>query len=104
VSIKTKEISAIEKQYGPAIFRVGLAHLADVGVRHLSDGNVNEAVKQIMKDEEANKAKGVVTIMTPEFQCEIVRCAASLAQFDIWELFAYIKYHVDISEDGDGNE
>ena len=98
MSDKTREICAIEKKYGPALFRMGLAHLADVGIRHLDDGNVNEAIKQITANEEEAKAKGIVTIMTAEFQCEIVRCAASLAKFGIWELFAYIKNYVPISD------
>jgi len=64
----------------------------------LNDENVNEAIKQIATNEETNKANGVVSIMTTEFQCEIVRCAAGLAKFDVWELFAYIKNHVAISD------
>jgi len=98
VSNKTQEICAIENKYGIALFRMGLTHLADVGIRHLDDGNVNEAIKQIAANEEADKANGVVNIMTAEFQCEIVRCAAELAKFSVWELFAYIKNHVAISD------
>ena len=98
MSSKTQEIRAIENKYGLALFRMGLTHLADVGIRHLDDENVNEAIEQITANEKADKVNGVVSIMTPEFQCEIVRCAASLAKFDIWELFAYIKDHVAISD------
>jgi len=104
VSDKTQEISAIENKYGVALFRMGLTHLADVGVRHLTDENVDENIKRIMANGEADKANGVVTIMTAEFQCEILRCAAELAKFSIWELFAYIKNHVAISHEGGGDE
>jgi len=95
---KTQEIAAIENKYGLALFRMGLTHLVDVGIRHLTDENVNEAIIQIMANDKADKANGVITVMTAGFQCEIVRCAASLAKFDIWELFAYIKDHVAISD------
>jgi hypothetical protein len=98
MSNKTQEISAIENKYGPAFFRMGLAHLADVGIRHLTDENVNEAVKQITANDKADKAEGVVNIMTAEFQCEIVRCAVSLSKFGVWGLFAYIKNYVAISD------
>jgi hypothetical protein len=98
VPSKTKEISAIENKYGLVLFRMGLSHLADVGIRHLDDENVNEAVRQIAANEEADKADGIVTIMTADFHCAIVRCAAELAKFSVWELFAYIKNHVAISD------
>jgi hypothetical protein len=97
MSSKTQEISAIENKYGLALFRMGLTHLVDVGIRHLTEVNVNENIKQIKAKGEADQANGVVTVMTAEFQCEILRCAAELAKFSVWELFAYIKKHVAIS-------
>ena len=97
MSSKTQEISAIENKYGIALFRMGLTHLVDVGIRHLTDENVEENIKRIMATGEADKANDVVTFMTAEAQCEILRCAAELARFSIWELFAYIKKHVAIS-------
>ena len=104
MSSKTQEISAIENKYGLALFRMGLTHLADVGVRHLTDENVEENIKRIMAKGEEDKANGVITVMTAEFQCEILRCAACLAKFSIWELFSYIKDHVAISNEGGGDE
>jgi len=95
---KTQEIRAVENKYGLALFRMGLTHLVDVGIRHLTDENVNEAINQIIENDKADKAKGIVNIMSVEFQCKIVLCAASLAKFDVWELFAYIKNHVVISD------
>ena len=70
--------------------------MVDVGIRHLTDEDVNEAVRQIAANEEADKANNVVSIMTAEFQRGIVRCAAELAKFSVWELFAYIKEHIYI--------
>jgi len=62
----------------------------------LDDATVEEAIKQIMAQGEADKVAGRITVMTPEFQCEIVRCAAELAKFSVWDLFAYIKECVTI--------
>ena len=92
-----KKILDIENKYGLLLFRMGLSHLVDVGHRNLSDENVREAFEQIMANAEEDKANGVMSIMTPEFQCEIVRCAAELSGFSVWSLFGYIKKHVHIS-------
>lgn len=92
-----KEIRNIENKYGLVLFRMGLSHLVDVGHRNLTDENVEESVQQIMAQGEEDKANGKIPVMTPEFQCEILRCAAELAQFSIWTLFAYIKKHVEVS-------
>jgi len=89
-------ITAVENKYGLVLFRMGLTHLVDVGVRHLTDENVEASIKQILDEGEANKTKGT-PVMTPDFQCNIVRCAAELAKFTIWELFAYIKKHVVVA-------
>jgi hypothetical protein len=95
---KTQEIRAIENKYGLVLFKMGLTHLVDVGIRHLTDENVKEAITQITADDEAYRAKGDVPIMTAEFQCEILQCAAELSKFSVWELFAYIKNHVFITD------
>ena len=97
INDKMKKIRDIENKYGLVLFRTGLVYLADVGVRHLTDENVEEGINQIIAEGEVDKANGVVSVMTPEFQCEILRCAAELSKFSIVELFAYIKKYVHIS-------
>lgn len=99
VAGKIKEISNVENKYGLVLFRMGLTHLVDVGIRNLNDDNVEESIKRIIAQGEEDKDNGIVPIMTPEFQCEILRCAAELAKFSIWDLFMYIKKHVAISND-----
>lgn len=96
---KIKEIKNLENKYGLVLFRMGLTHLMDVGIRNLNDDNVEESIQRIIAQGEADKANGIVPIMTPEFQCEILRCASELAKFNIWDLFMYIKKHVIISND-----
>lgn len=97
ISNEMKEIRNIENKYGLVLFRMGLSHLVDVGHRNLTDENVEESVEQIMAQGEEDKASGKISVMTPEFQCEIVRCAAELARFSIWTLLAYIKKNVNVS-------
>ncbi len=96
---KIKEINNLESKYGLVLFRMGLTHLVDVGIRNLNNDNVKESIQQIIAQGEADRANGIVPIMTPEFQCEILRCASELAKFTIWDLFMYIKKHVAISND-----
>lgn len=97
ITQRMNEIAKLENKYGSLLFQMGLTQLVDVGVRHLPDDNVEASIRQIIAEGEINKANGVITVMTPEFQCEIVRCAAELAKFSIWDLFAYIKKYVPIS-------
>lgn len=92
-----KAINNLENKYGLALFNMALTHLFDVGVRHLTDANVEASIKQIIAKDEADRANGGTSIMTVDFQCEIVRCAAELAKFSIWDLFLYIKKQVIIS-------
>ena len=95
---EANEIRNLENKYGLMLFRMALTYLVDVGVRHLTDENVEDSIKQIMADGEADKANGGIPIMTPEFQCRIIHCAAELAKFSIWDLFYYIKEYVHIDE------
>lgn len=88
---KMSEIRAIEDKYGLMIFRMGLTHLIDVGVRNVTDEYVSESITQIEMQGKADEENGITPIMTSEFQCSIVRCSAELAKFSIWELISYIK-------------
>ena len=54
-----------------------------------------------MAQGEADKENGKVSIMTPEFQCNILRCAAELGKYSPWTLFAYIKEHVVVGTESD---
>ena len=95
---KIKEIRAIEDKYGLMLFRMGLTHLVDTGHSNLLDADViAENIKLIMAKGEEDKANGKIPVMTPEYQCDILRCSAELATFSIWTLFAYIKKHVVVS-------
>jgi hypothetical protein len=89
-----KDIRALEDKYGLVLFRMGLSHLFDTGHRNFTDEYVEEAIKQIKSNDEDSRANGKIPVMTADFQCQIIRCAAELAQFSIWTLFAYIKKYV----------
>ena len=94
--MKLNEIKKIEDKYGLVLFRMGLTHLVAVGHDNLADGDViAENIKLILAKGEEENSSGKIAVMTPEFQCDILRCAADLATFSIWTLFSYIKKHVN---------
>lgn len=93
-----EKIREIENKYGLCLFRMGLSHLADVGIRHLTPKNVQSAINQIEKESTEAAEQGTVLFMSPEFQRAIVHCAEELAAFSVWELFSYIKKYVYIQE------
>ena len=96
LSKKLNEIRAIENKYGLVIFRMGLTHLIEIGTRHFTEESLAECLQQIETEAETDKAENRIPIMTPEFKCEIVRCAAELAKFSIWTVIAYIKKYVSV--------
>ena len=90
------DIRNIENRYGLIPFRMSLIHLMDVGINNMGDAAVEAGIKQIMAKGEADKTNDVHSFLTPEFQCEILRCSAELAKYTPWTLFVYIKKYVHI--------
>jgi len=99
--IDIQNIQNIENKYGLVLFRTGLSHLVDVGHRHLGDEEITESIALIIAQGKQDKADGKINIMTPEFQCNILRCAGELAKFSIWTLFAYIKEQVVVGTESE---
>ena len=84
---KMKEIRNIKNNYGNMLFGMSLIQLMDVGHSNITDDYITQSITQIM-------AQGKTSILSPEFQCEIIRCAGELARYSPWTLFKYIKEHL----------
>lgn len=84
-----RKIEAIRDKYGEFVFRGGISHLMDVGIRHLTEENVENTCKEIMQSDDTGR------FMTNEFQCELVKCAYKLAQVSHIDLLVYIQREVD---------
>ena len=84
VEIK-KKIEKIRDWYGEFVFRGGISHLMDVGIRHLTKENVEETCKDIMASDDSGQ------FLTNEFKCEIVQVAYELAQISHIDLLVYIQ-------------
>lgn len=93
--IKDPKLNALNdycNKWGEVMFRTTVCHLFDAGCRYSKDPKVVERTcANIMKNTPNN------AIMTPEFQCELVRNAAVLAnEFEIWDILKYIKKYIPI--------
>lgn len=70
------------------LFRMSISHLMDVGIRHLTEENVEATCEEIMKEDDSH------SFMTNAYQCDIVRTAAQLARIDHIHLLVYISQNV----------
>jgi hypothetical protein len=91
-----RDIRALEDKYGLALIRMSLSHLMDVGIKHLTDLDIEETEKFIQAYDVMERTNGVLPVMSVDFQCQIIRCAAELAQFSPLTLFMYIKKYIVI--------
>ena len=73
------------------LFRMAVSHLIDVGIRHLTEENMNETCKSIMQEDDSH------SFMTNEYKCELVRTAAELATINHIHLLVYISKNVEYS-------
>jgi hypothetical protein len=96
-----QDIRSIENKYGLVLFRMALTHLFDTGWRNFGNEEVEDCIKQITEQGDKDKANGKIPVMTPEFQCGIIRCAADLSRFSIWTLFEYIKKHIVVGAENE---
>lgn len=67
------------------MFRMAISHLMDVGIRHLTEENIEANCKKIMQEDDTNH------FMTNEFKCDLIRIAGELAKIDHIHLLVYIS-------------
>jgi hypothetical protein len=103
-----QDIEKLRDQWDEVPFRMALYHMIDVGVSNISDEkNVNYTLKKIaerhQEEEEAErqaKERGefpqTISIMTCEFEQDIVRHAHELSKFNISDILKYVTERVYI--------
>ena len=84
-----KTLNAIRGKYGEYVFRCGISHMLDVGTRHLTDEMVESACEEILKQDDSR------ALMTNEFQCSILKCAAEISKIDHVHVLVYIGNNVE---------
>lgn len=82
------------------MFRMAISHLLDVGIRHLTEENIEATCQKIMGEDDSK------AFMTNEFKCDLIRTAGELAKIDHIHLLVYISREVyyDVFDDGIGYE
>jgi hypothetical protein len=83
-----KKIEVIRNQVGDMAFRMAISHLMDVGLRHLTEENVEKTCKELMQQDDSK------SLMSNAFQCSLVRTAYALAQIPHIDLLVYIQREV----------
>lgn len=70
------------------LFRMAISHVMDVGVRFLTEENIERTCKEMMEEDDSNK------FMTNEYACAIVRMAGEIAKLDHIEVLCYVQRKV----------
>ena len=83
-----QKIESVRNKCGEIMFRMAISHLMDVGIRHLTEENVEETCREIMQKDDSK------AFMTNEFSCNLVRMAYELAQVPHTDLLVYIQREV----------
>ena len=70
------------------LFRMGISHLMDVGIRNLDDKSVERTCEVIQKEDDTK------SFMTNGYKCAIVRTASELAKINHIHLLVFIQEEV----------
>jgi hypothetical protein len=78
------------------LFRMAISHLMDVGIRHLTEENIESTCEEIMKEDDKH------SFMTNTLQCDIVRTAGDIAKIDHIHVLTYISREIyyDVRDNG----
>lgn len=70
------------------LFRMAVSHLLDVGIRNLTEENVEATCAEMMLEDDSH------SFMSNRMKCDIVRTAAKLAAVDHIHLLVYIQREI----------
>lgn len=86
-----KVLNGIVGKYGEFLFRLGISHMIDAGIRNLTDESIKHTCEELMKQDDSKM------FMTNEFQCDIVKCAGEIAKIDHIHVLVYISKNIKYS-------
>ena len=91
---ETKKYIDSVRSKNEVMFRMALSHLMDVGIRHLTEANIQHTCEEIMQQDERN------AFMTNAYMCDLVKMAGRLANINHIELLYYIAHevHFDVGD------
>lgn len=88
-----EKIIAIHRRCGDVQFRAALQHLFDMGRSNFTEENVAATKEDISKNTPQK------SIMTAEFQLELIDAACELSKLSAWDVLLYIKLYIKIKGD-----
>lgn len=90
-----KKLDELRKR-NEVLFRMAISHLVDTGIRHFTEKSVAQTCAEIMNQDDSH------SIITNEFQCELVKTAAEIAKLDHIHVLTYIGREVywDVGDNG----
>lgn len=97
--VKDVETECVKKyRDGYMIFRAAVTHIIDVGFRHMTEESVKVTYETIREKAEKLYAEtGMISVMTPDFECAIVEIAFEIAKkCEIYDFMKYIKEEFEI--------
>jgi hypothetical protein len=71
------------------MFRMAISHLMDVGVRHLTEENIQSTCKGIAKRDDSK------AFMTNDYMCDLVIMAGEVAKVPHIDLLVYIQREIE---------
>jgi hypothetical protein len=71
------------------MFRMAISHLMDVGIRHLTEENIQNSCAELRKRDDSS------SFMTNQYMCDLVIMAGELAGISHIDLLVYIQREVD---------
>lgn len=86
--VENKKKIEVIRDRSESMFRMAISHLMDVGVRHLTEENIEQTCKEIMQEDDSKH------FMTNEFKCDLIKTAGELAKINNIDLLAYISNEV----------
>jgi len=86
-----KKLKKIQEKYGEDIFRLAITHLIYVGIEHFSKMDIDALCEKARRDTPDN------SIMTGEFQADILRCAHEVCKYSVDDLLRYVKTDVSMA-------
>lgn len=88
-----KPIEKLHCVYGDVVFNMAVSNLFDHGYekfREVTSEDIEEQYQSWIKEDEENRKKKVISMMTPEFKRDLTLVSKELSQYSTWDLLKYI--------------
>lgn len=86
-----KELKEIQEKYGEDIFRLAITHLIHVGIEQFTKMDIDALCEKARRDTPDN------SIMTGEYQADILRCAHEICKYSVDDLLRFVKTDVSMA-------